>query len=107
MDTLSNNRRTFLRRAAIGALALPVLALTGLPKAQAQAAALKKLTLDNPQAKALGYVADAATTKAPTHKAGSVCSNCQFFTAATGACTLFAGYAVAPKGWCSAWAKKA
>ena len=40
-------------------------------------------------------------------KPGSSCANCQFFTAATGACTLFPGFAVAPKGWCSAWAKKA
>ncbi len=97
-----NARRTFLIRAAAGALALPILGMTSA----AQAQALKKLPADLPQAKALGYVADAAATKAPNFKPGSACSNCQFFTAGTGACTLFAGYAVAPKGWCTAWAKK-
>ena len=102
MNTPINPRRTFLLRAAAGALALPILGMTGT----AQAQALKKLPADLPQAKALGYVADAAATKAPTFKPGSACSNCQFYTAATGACALFAGYAVAPKGWCTAWAKK-
>lgn len=103
MDT-PNTRRTFLLRAAAGALALPIVGIIGT--AQAQAQALKKLPADLPQAKALGYVADAAATKAPNFKPGSACSNCQFFTAGTGACALFAGYSVAPKGWCTAWAKK-
>jgi High potential iron-sulfur protein len=103
MDT-PNSRRIFLRRAAAGALALPILGMTA--SAQAQAQALKKLTPDLPQAKALSYVPDGATAKAPTFKPGSACSNCQFYTAATGACALFVGYAVAPKGWCTAWAKK-
>jgi hypothetical protein len=96
------SRRRFLLGAAVAATALPLLGRMG----EAQAAPLPKLPVTHPQAKALSYVEDA--TKAPaSRKPGSVCANCQFFTPATGACALFAGFSVAPKGWCSAWAKKA
>ena len=99
------SRRRFLIQAAVAATAIPLLArMAGQPAIAADA--LKKLTTDNPQAKALGYVDDGKPTNA-AFKPGSSCSNCQFFTAATGACAIFPGYAVAPKGWCSAWAKKA
>lgn len=98
------SRRRFLVQAAVAATALPMLATMA---SQPVEAALAKLPLDNPQAKALGYVEDASKTTNAAHKAGSACNNCQFFTAATGACALFAGFSVSPKGWCSAWAKKA
>ncbi len=97
------SRRRFLLIAAMATASLPIAARL-VP--QARAAGLNKLPLDNPQAKALGYVEDASTAKHPSYKPGSTCSNCQFFTAATGACSLFAGFSVAPKGWCSAWSKK-
>ena len=97
------SRRRFLIHAAIATAALP-LAIRSI--GAAHAAGLPGLPLDNPQAKALGYVADAATTKNSAFKPGSACAGCNFFTAATGACTLFAGFSVSPKGWCSAWAKK-
>lgn len=100
MNTTANARRRFMLQAATAAIALPLFG-------QAFAQALKKLPADNATAKALKYVPDAATSKEPTKKPGSNCANCQFFTAASGACTLFAGFAVAPKGWCTAWAKKA
>jgi hypothetical protein len=100
MTTTANARRRFILQAATAAVALPLFG-----KAYAQA--LKKLPADNPTASALKYVADAATSKEATRKPGSNCANCQFFTAATGACSLFAGYAVTPQGWCTAWAKKA
>ena len=98
------SRRRFLIQAAVAATAVPLLATMARQPAHAE---LYKLPLDNPQAKALGYVEDAGKTTNAAHKPGSTCSNCQFFTAATGACALFAGFSVAPKGWCSAWAKKA
>ena len=98
------SRRRFLTQAAVAATALPLLARMADQPAQA---ALARLPLDNPQAKALGYVEDAATSKNAGYKPGSSCSNCQFHNAATGACSLFAGFAVSPKGWCAAWAKKA
>lgn len=103
------SRRRFLAQLAAAAVALPLLA--NASQAQAAPAAAKPkfpmLPLTNPQAKALSYVEDAKKTKSPAHKPGSFCHNCQFFTAATGACTLFAGFSVAPDGWCTAWAKKA
>ncbi len=98
------SRRRFLIVAAMATAALPM-AIRLMPVARA--ASLTKLPLDNPQAKALGYVEDASKSKHPSFKPGSMCGNCQFFTATTGACALFAGFSVAPKGWCSAWAKKA
>ena len=78
--------------------------------AMAQAMADEK----DPQAAALGYVADAARVdkaKFKTFAAGQNCANCALFqgkaTDAAGGCPLFAGKQVAAKGWCSAYAKKA
>lgn len=96
-------RRHFLARAAALLAALPLLGAG----TRAFAAPLPKLPPTHPQAKALHYVEDARKASQPTYKPGSACLNCQFYTAATGACVLFAGFSVAPKGWCSAWAKKA
>lgn len=105
MNASIPSRRRFLTVAALTAAAVPLVALRLFN--DAHAAALTKLPVDNPQAKALGYTETATTSKHPNYKPGSTCSNCQFFTAATGACVLFAGFSVSPKGWCSAWARKA
>lgn len=104
MNAPSVSRRRFLVTAAVAAVAAP---LAPLLVGRAEAQALKPLPADNATAVALGYVADAATTKHASFKPGSSCANCQFFTAGTGACSLFPGFSVSPKGWCSAWAKKA
>lgn len=68
----------------------------------------------DPQAVALGYVADATKADKAKYKnyaAGQLCSNCALYqgkaTDAAGGCPLFAGKTVAGKGWCSAYAKKA
>lgn len=105
MQTTSTNRRVFMMAAAAGCASLCATA------AQAQA---KPLDEKDPQAVALGYVADAAKAdkkKYPKFAAGQACNNCALFQGkaadATGGCPLFAGKAVAGKGWCSAWAKKA
>ncbi len=65
------------------------------------------------QAKALGYVADAAKAdkaKFKTWAATQNCTNCALYqgkaTDAAGGCPLFGAKKVAGKGWCSAWAKK-
>ena len=105
MNEHRQSRRLFLYQAATTAVALPLLGL--LKPNDALAAGLRPLTADNAQAKALKYSDDASKVTDSAHKAGSTCANCQFFTAATGACQLFPGYSVAAKGWCSAWAKKA
>ena len=99
---MNNTRRTFLMTLAASSAALA-------STAQAQA----KLDEKDPQAVALGYVADATKTdtkKFPKYAAGQVCTNCALFQGkaadAWGGCPLFAGKQVAGKGWCSAWAKK-
>lgn len=105
MSTRETSRRQFLVRGALIAAAVPFAAVGLVGTASAQA--LKPLPADNATAVALKYVADAGQTKEPGFKPGSNCGNCQFFTAASGACTLFPGFSVAAKGWCTAWAKKA
>jgi hypothetical protein len=100
-----SNRRVFMMAvAAAGASAGLVTA------AHAQA----KVDEKDPQAAALGYVADSTKAdkkKYPKHAADQFCHNCALFqgkaTDAAGACSLFAGKQVAGKGWCSAWVKKA
>ena len=99
---MNNNRRTFFMTLA---------AATSLLATSARAQA--KLDEKDPQAVALGYVADATKTdtkKFPKYAAGQVCTNCALYQGkasdALGGCPLFAGKQVAGKGWCSAWAKK-
>jgi hypothetical protein len=72
------------------------------------------LTEADPQAKALGYFADATKTdktKYPKYAAGQLCNNCALYQGKAddkaAGCPLFAGKQVAGKAWCSAWAKKA
>jgi hypothetical protein len=98
-----STRRVFLMQvAACG---------TALAAANAQAQA--KVDEKDPQAVALGYVAD--TTKAdakkfPKHTKDQKCSNCALYQGkaadAYGGCPLFGTKQVAGPGWCSAWAKK-
>jgi hypothetical protein len=99
----NTNRRVFLMQvAAAGTL----MAASG---AQAQA----KLDEKDPQAVALGYVADTAKAdgkKFPKHTKDQKCNNCALFQGkaadASGGCPLFGTKQVAAGGWCSAWAKK-
>ena len=100
----SSNRRVFLIQVAASG---SVLVAAG---AQAQAA---KVDEKDPQAVALGYVAD--TTKAdkkkfPKHAVDQKCNNCALYQGkpadAAGGCPLFGVKQVAGGGWCSAWAKK-
>lgn len=95
-------RRVFLMTLAASGTALA----TG---AQAQAMLDEK----DPQAIALGYVADAKrvdTKKFPKFAAGQLCSNCALYqgkpTDKVAGCPLFGTKKVAGPGWCSAWAKK-
>ncbi len=102
---ITSNRRVFLIHSACAGAAL---AMGG------QALAQEMLDEKNPQAAALGYVADAKrvdTKKFPKYAAGQLCTNCALFQGKAadkaGGCPLFAGKQVAGPGWCSAWAKKA
>ncbi|GAB2500932.1 high-potential iron-sulfur protein [Arenimonas alkanexedens] len=104
MNTQNPSRRRFLVHAVVAAAALPFASrLIGT----AQAQELKPLPLDNATAIALAYAVDATKVSHPSFKPGSNCANCQFFTAANGACTLFPGFSVPAEAWCSAWAIKA
>ncbi len=107
MFQIPTSRRIFIARALAGGGAIAALG------AQAQAK-LPMVDEKDPQAAALGYVAD--TTKAdmkkfPKHSSDQKCNNCQLYqgkvTDAAAGCPLFAGKQVAGPGWCSAWAKKA
>jgi hypothetical protein len=96
-------RRVFLMTLATSTAAVGTLA-------HAQALVDEK----DPQAVALGYVADAKrvdTKKFPKFAAGQDCTNCALYqgkaTDKAAGCPLFAGKQVAGAGWCSAWAKKA
>lgn len=96
-------RRVFLMTLAASGAAL-------VSHAQAQT----MLSESDPQAVALGYVADAKRVDArkyPKYAAGQICSNCTLYqgkpTDKAGGCSLFAGKQVAGPGWCSAWVKKA
>lgn len=100
---MNSSRRVFLMTVSAGTAAFSV-------GARAQAL----LSETDPQAVALGYVADASkvdTKKYPKYAAGQVCANCMLYQGkpgdASGGCPLFAGKQVAAKGWCSAWVKKA
>lgn len=100
------SRRTFIQIIPLaGALAL---ATRGALAADAQ------VDPKDPQAVALGYVADATKAdkaKFPKYAAGQTCASCQLYQGkagdATGPCAIFAGKHVAAKGWCSAYTKKA
>ena len=102
-----SNRRRIIKLTALG-LAAPALGVA-LSSGVASAADAEVSETD-PQAAALKYKKDA--TKAPERKDASArCANCSLDTgkagAATGPSTLFAGKAVAAKGWCTARVKKA
>jgi hypothetical protein len=97
------------RRRFIQIVPLAGFALLGAQATMAQALVDEK----DPQAAALGYVADASKadkTKFKTYAAGQLCGNCALYQGkaadAAGGCPLFAGKQVAGKGWCSAYAKK-
>jgi hypothetical protein len=103
-------RRTLLKGALIGVAAVPVSAILGR---SAQAAGAR-VDPNEPQAKSLGYVEDAAKVDAkanPNYKPGQLCVNC--LQAPKGKvgdgevpCNIFAGRPVAAKGWCKVYVKK-
>lgn len=103
-------RRDLLKGALAGLAAIPVVAVVDRAAAAAPAQALD---VNDPQAKALGYILD--TTKVdpkanPMHKPDQHCGNClQYQGKATdpvAPCAIFQGRTVVNKGWCKVWAKK-
>jgi len=100
---MTTTRRIFIMATALGGTALATVA-----RAQG------KLDEKDPQALALGYVADAThadARKFPKYAAGQNCASCALYQGkpadAAGLCPLYPGKQVLAKGWCSAWARKA
>jgi hypothetical protein len=104
--TLDAERRRLLKLAALGLAAAPF--ASSLFARQARAADVPMVDEKDPTAQALGYHCDAV--KNPAHKADEFCNGCMFFTPTpdgkAGACVLFPGKNVCPKGWCTSWQKK-
>ncbi|MCP5138236.1 MAG: high-potential iron-sulfur protein [Chromatiales bacterium] len=105
-------RRRFLATVAVAVPAGAVL----MSATTATAADLPHLDVNDPSAKALGYVTDAKNVdrKSPLaarYADGQHCANCQVIQGTDGEafrpCAIFPGKLVAATGWCSAWAKKA
>lgn len=104
-----HKRRIILRSISTAAVA----SVAGIPLSLF--GALQKVDPKDPQAVSLGYTDDTTTVdekKFPKHDKTQTCSNCQFYQTAQqqgnlAPCTIFGGKAVAAKGWCSAWVKKA
>jgi hypothetical protein len=101
-----SSRRVFLSQVAVGGCAVIAFG------AQAQTPA--KVDEKDPQAVALGYMADTAkvdNAKYKAHTKEQKCGGCALYSGkageASGPCGLFPGKHVAAGGWCSAWAKKA
>jgi hypothetical protein len=93
---------------------LPLAGAAALCANAAFAAGAADVDPKDPQAVALGYVADATKAdkaKYPRYAAGQACGGCQLFQGkaadASAPCALFGGRQVAGKGWCSAYVKKA
>ncbi len=103
MNKNSPGRRKFIRNVVLAAVAAPLLQRQLSNPVQA---APPRLPTTNAQAKALGYVEDATKVTAANFKPGSDCANCQFFTTANETCSIFPGFTVEPKGWCTAWAAR-
>ena len=100
---MTTTRRLFILAAAAGCTTI---ATTG--RAQ------PRLDEKDPQAVALGYVADAShadAKKYAKYAPGQNCTGCALYQGKAGdiagKCPLYAGTQVSAKGWCSAWVKKA
>ena len=105
--------KTMTRRGFVGAAAVAVPVAAILSSRTALAEDKPKLDVNDPVAKALMYVEDAAKvdkTKAPSFKAGSNCANCAQVPAGSSGdwlpCNAVPGKLVAAKGWCTAWVAK-
>jgi len=102
------SRRALVKGAIVAGAAIPALGLM-----DAAVAAPGNLDVNDPQAKALGYIEDTTKVDAkanPTHKPDQHCANCAQYTGkaadARGGCNIFAGRLVTKNGWCKVWVKK-
>jgi hypothetical protein len=104
------DRRTLLKTAIAGLVALPAAGLIREASAQAGPPHLDE---KDPLAVSMGYVHDAKKVdpaKSPQYKPGAKCSNCVQLTGKEGdawrPCNLFPGKLVNSEGWCKVWVLK-
>ncbi len=109
------SRRRFLAQVAMAVPAGAALLDVAVSNTAFAQAALPKLELTDPSAKALLYIED--TTKvdntnpmAARHTPDQSCANCSQIQGKDGdayrPCAIFPGKLVASNGWCSVWVKK-
>lgn len=106
-------RRDLLKGALAGLASIAVVTEVAAQAKPAAGGKLVMMDVNDPQAKALGYVLDSTKVdqKAnPMHKPTQLCSNCVQWqgkpTDAVAPCAIFAGKGVVGPGWCKVWAKK-
>ena len=104
--------QNFTRRIFLGTLAAALPAGAVMLPGESQAQDLARLDVNDPVAKALLYIEDAADvdTSSPLatlFEVGQDCTNCAQIQGAEGEawrpCGIFPGKLVAAKGWCSVW----
>jgi High potential iron-sulfur protein len=100
----ASRRRLVQRLAALAGVAV-------IAPIRARSAELVRLDVNDPAARALGYVENAARVdvrKFPSYVKGSNCENCLQLGGTAGnnyrPCALFPGKSVSVSGWCSGWA---
>lgn len=104
-ETIDLGRRRILLTGGLAAAALT------LGRTVSAADGGQRLSPDDPQAKALGYVEDAANVDPAewpkfADPSGQHCANCALYqggSADWGGCGIFPGKQVAAAGWCNAW----
>ena len=85
----------------------------GLVGQRADAGDLPPLDVNDPTAKSLGFVPDAAVVDAtanPTFTRGQHCALCAQFQGKPNeeraACTIYSGHSVPAAGWCRVWTQR-
>ena len=104
------DRRTLLKNALVGIVALPA---AGLVREAAAADSPPRLEESDPLAKSMGYVHNAKqvdASKNPQYKPGAHCANCVQLVGKEGdewrPCNIFQGKLVNANGWCKVWVLK-
>ena len=103
-SNIDQERRRVLTLAAASVVLVPLASL--ITRGTAVAGELPHLSEDDPTAKALSYVHDAANAPAGKRKDGTYCKNCNLIRRKEGAwrgCAIFPGKVVNADGWCAGW----
>ena len=102
-----HSRRRFVKVGFVGVAALQL----GVIVRSAVASDLPRVDTEGATAKALSYTHDATTVDADLRMGATrICATCRFYPNESdvwGPCALFAGKAVAARGWCNGWVAKA